>query len=72
MGNDAMSRALQQISRSPFLEEIESIDIPWRFVKPIFTNYNGKMDPMEHVGYYNQSMTIYYKEQGVDVQDLSI
>lgn len=42
LGNNDMSRALQQISRSPFSEEIESIDLPQRFTKPTFTIYDGK------------------------------
>ena len=67
IGNDAMSRALKQISRSLFSEEIKSIDISWRFVKPIFTNYDGKTDPVEHVSHYNQSITINYKERGINV-----
>ena len=38
MGNDAISRVLQQISHFPFSNEIESTNLPRRFVKAIFTN----------------------------------
>ena len=31
LGNDAMSRALNQISRSPFHIQIEGGKLPWRF-----------------------------------------
>ena len=54
-----MSKALQQISQSLFLEEIEKIDLPRGFTQPTFTIYDGKFDPIEHVSYYNQSMVIY-------------
>ena len=62
-GNNAMSPPLQQISCSPFFEVIEGSDMPRRFVKPIFTNYDGKSNPMEHVSHYNQSMVINSKNK---------
>ena len=37
--------------------------MPRRFVKPIFTNYDGKSNPMEHVSHYNQSMVITSKNK---------
>lgn len=39
--------------------------MPQRFVKPIFTNYDGKFDPMEHVSQYNQSMAINSKNEAL-------
>ena len=63
LGNDVISRALQQISHSFFSEEIESTNLPWRFVKTIFINYDGKSVPVEHVSHYNQSMTISSKNE---------
>lgn len=56
---------MQQISCSPFFEAIEGLDIPRRFVKPIFTNYDEKFDPppLEHVSHYNQSMAINSKNE---------
>ena len=41
LGNDAMSRALNQISRSSFTCRIEGERLPWRFTQPMFTMYNG-------------------------------
>ena len=41
LGNDAMSRVLNQISRSPFTRRIEGAKIPWRCTQPTFTIYNG-------------------------------
>lgn len=62
---DAMSKALHQISQSPFLEEIEKIDLSKRYTRPTFTIFYGKMDPLEHVSHYNQSMTIYSKNKAL-------
>ena len=63
--DDAMGKALHQISQSPFFEEIEKIDLLRRFTKPTFTIYDGKMDPMEHVNHYNQSIAIYSKNEAL-------
>ena len=41
VGNDAMSKALNQISRSPFTRKIEDVRLPSRFHQPAFTIYNG-------------------------------
>ena len=41
LGNDAMSRALNEIFRSPFMRRIEGGRLPWRFTQPTFTMYNG-------------------------------
>ena len=49
LGNDAMSRAFNQISKSPFTHRIKGGKLPKRFTQPTFTMYNGKMDPVEHV-----------------------
>ncbi|XP_065626933.1 uncharacterized protein LOC136066496 [Quercus suber] len=48
MGNDAMSKALNQIFRSPFMRRIEGAKLSRRFNQPTFTIYNGKTDPVEH------------------------
>ena len=49
LGHDAMSRALDQLSRSPFTRHIEEAVLPRQFQQPTFTIYNGNMDPEEHV-----------------------
>ena len=49
LGNDAMSRALDQLSKSPFTRHIEGATLPRRFQQPTFTIYNSKIDPVEHV-----------------------
>ena len=53
LGNDAISRALKQISRSPFTCRIEERRLPQRFTQPTFTMYNGRTDPVEHVSHFN-------------------
>ena len=47
--NDVMSKALDQISNSPFTHKIEGARLPQRFHQLTFTLYNGRMDPVEHV-----------------------
>ena len=45
MGNDAMSKALWQISRSPFVRRINKARLLYRFSQPMFTIYNGGLIP---------------------------
>ena len=51
--NDAISKALNQISKSPFTSRIEGGRLPRRFTQPTFTMYNGRIDPVEHVSHFN-------------------
>ena len=51
-----MSKALQQISKSPFVRRINKAKLPHRFSQPMFAIYNGRTDPMEHVSHFNQKM----------------
>ncbi|XP_075633625.1 uncharacterized protein LOC142606108 [Castanea sativa] len=44
-----MSKTLNLISKSPFTWRIEGGRLPRRFTQPMFTIYNGRMDPMENV-----------------------
>jgi len=64
-GEDAMTKALRQISQSPFSEEIEKKDLPKTFTRPTFIIYDGKTNPMEHVSYYKQSMAVYFKDKAL-------
>ena len=41
LGNDAMSKVLNQISKSPFTHKIEGVILPRQFHQPMFTIYNG-------------------------------
>ena len=41
LGNDTMSKALNQILKSPFMHKIEGAKLPRRFHQPTFTIYNG-------------------------------
>ena len=59
LGNDTMNRALDQISRSPFVHRIEGAKLPRHFNQPTFTIYNSRADPVEHVSQFNQRMAIY-------------
>ena len=59
--NDIMSRALNQISRSPFTCRIEGGRLPRRFTQLTFTMYNGRTDPIKHVCHFNQRMAMHSK-----------
>ena len=53
LGNDAMNKALSQISKSPFTRNIDDAIHPRRFHQPTFSLYDGHSDPVEHVSYFN-------------------
>ena len=63
LGNDAISRALHQISKSPFTRRIEGGKLPRWFIQPTFTMYNGRTNPMEHVSHFNQRMVVHSKNE---------
>ena len=58
-----MNKALSQISKSPFTQNIKDASLPWRFHQPIFTLYTDRSDPVEYVGHFNQKMTIHSKDE---------
>ena len=62
---DAMSRALDQLSRSPFTRRIEGVAFPRRFQQPTFIIYNGNTDPVEHVSQFNQRMAVHSKNEAL-------
>ena len=61
--HDAMSRAFNQISRSPFTCRIDGGRLPQRFTQPTFTMYNGRTDPVEHLSHLNQRMVVHSKSE---------
>ena len=63
MGHDAMSKALNQLSRSPFTCRIEGVALPRRFQQPAFSIYNGNTNPVEHVSQFNQRMAVHSKDE---------
>ena len=63
--NDAISRALNQIFRSPFTHRVEGGRLPWRFTQPMFTIYNGRTDPVERVSHFNQRMVVRPKNEAL-------
>ena len=63
LGNDAMSKALDQISKLPFTRRIEGARLPRWFHQPTFTIYNGWTDLVEHVSQFNQRMTIHSQNE---------
>ena len=53
LGNDAMSKILNQISKSPITHRIERATLPWHFHQLTFTIYNVQTDPVEHVSHFS-------------------
>ena len=60
-----MSKALHQISKSPFTRRIDRAKLPHRFTQPTFTIYNGKTNPVEHVSHFNQRMAIHLRNEAL-------
>ena len=65
LGNDAMSKALNQVSKSPFTHRIEGARLPQWFNQPTFTIYNSRTNPVEHVSHFNQRMAIHSKDKAL-------
>ena len=63
LGNDDVSKALNQISRSPFTRWIEEGRLPQWFSQPMFTMYNGRTDLVEYVSHFNQRMVVHSKNE---------
>ena len=63
LGNDAMSKTLNQIFRLPFTHRIEGRRLPRQFTQPTFTMYNGRIDPVEHISHFNQRMNVHSKNE---------
>ncbi|XP_030925025.1 uncharacterized protein LOC115952081 [Quercus lobata] len=64
-GNDAMSKALDQLSKSPFTRRIEGATLPRQFQQPTFTLYNDKTDLVEHMSQFNQRMTVHSRDEAL-------
>ena len=58
-----MSKALKQISRSPFTHRIKEGRLPRQFTQPTFTMYNDHIDPVEHVSHFNQRIAVHSKNE---------
>lgn len=63
LGNDAMNKALSQVSKSPFTLNIEGANLPRRFHQSTFTIYNGQTNPVEHVSHFSQRMAVHSKDE---------
>ena len=65
LGNNAMNKALSQVSKSPFMQNIEGASLPRRFHQPMFTIYNGRADLVEHVSYFSQKMAVHSRDEAL-------
>uniref|UniRef100_A0A2N9I3H5 Uncharacterized protein n=1 Tax=Fagus sylvatica TaxID=28930 RepID=A0A2N9I3H5_FAGSY len=57
-GQHAVWRALDLVSSSPFSRQIEKAKLPERYTTLRFEIYDGRSDPMAHIGCYQQSMAL--------------
>ena len=55
----AMSKALQQISKSPFIRMINRARLLYQFSQLTFDIYNGRTDLVDHVNHFNQKMAVH-------------
>ncbi|XP_030964325.1 uncharacterized protein LOC115985526 [Quercus lobata] len=60
-----MNKALDQLSKSPFMHHIEGAILPRLFQQPTFAIYNGRTDPEEHVSQFNQRMTVHSRNKAL-------
>ena len=65
LANDAMTKALDHISQSPFTRRIEGAELPRRFHQPTFAIYNGRTDPVERLNQFNQRMAVYSRDEAL-------
>ena len=65
LSNNAMNKTLSQISKSPFMRNIEDTVLPRRFHQPTFTLFDGWSDPVEYVSHFSQKMAIYSKDEAL-------
>ena len=65
LGNDVMNKALSQVSKPPFTQNIEDVSLPRRFHQPTFTIYNSRTDPVEHVSHFSQKIVIHSKNEAL-------
>ena len=60
-----MSKALCQISKSPFARRINKARLPYWFPQPMFTIYNKRSDPVEHVSHFTQKMVVHSSNEAL-------
>ena len=65
LGNDVINKVLSQVSKSPFMQNIEDASLPRRFNQPTFTVYIGRSNPVKHVSHFNQKMVVHSKDEAL-------
>ena len=65
VGTNVMKKALSQIFKSLFTQGIEKAKLPRRFHQPMFTMYNGRTDPVEHVSQFKQKMAVHSQDEAL-------
>ena len=65
LGNNAMSKTLNQVARSPFTRSIDGASLPWQFHQPTFSLYNGRTNPVEHISHFSQKLAVHSKDEAL-------
>ena len=65
LANNAMNKALDRISQSPFTCRIEGVELPRRFHQPTFAIYNGRTDLVKHVSQFKQRMGVHSRDEAL-------
>ena len=65
VGTKVMKKALSQISKSPFTRGIKKAKLPRCFHQPMFSMYNGRTDPVEHVSQFKQKMAVHSQDEAL-------
>ncbi|XP_030970009.1 uncharacterized protein LOC115990307 [Quercus lobata] len=60
-----MSKAFNQISRSPFTRKIEGGKLPRRFAQPTFTIYNSRTNFVEQVSHFYKRMAVHSRNKAL-------
>ena len=60
-----MKKAQSQISKSSFTRGIKKAKLPRHFHQPMFTMYNGRTDPVEHVSQFKQKMAVHSQDEAL-------
>ncbi|XP_048440379.1 uncharacterized protein LOC125477394 [Pyrus x bretschneideri] len=59
MVDEALRRDMANISKSPFIDEIEQAEPPHKFSMPHFTSFKGDGDPKRHLKHYRSAIVLY-------------
>lgn len=63
--DEHLTGLIREMNQSPFSEEILASPVPKNFTIPYFVLYTGATDPIAHLRYFRQVMTLYQGDDAV-------